>query len=159
MMHYFKSAWSGYLQPMLQRPKGLQVAALCYRNGPAGTEVLLVTSRDTGRWIIPKGWPINGLSSAEAALQEAWEEAGVRQGHCTGDIIGQYSYQKMQKDGWGMPVVTLVYAVHVDDIRDSYPEVDQRNRRWMPPDEAATLVDEPELQDMLNTFDPDALRG
>ena len=159
MMHHLKSAWSGYVQPMLQRPKRLQVAALCYRQGATGTEVLLITSRDTGRWIIPKGWPIDNLSSAEAALQEAWEEAGVRRGECSGRHIGTYTYDKRKKDGWALSVETLVYAVCVEDLRDEYPEVEQRRRLWLPPWEAADLVEEPELQRLLRTFRPDAIPG
>ena len=80
MVGFIKKAWSEVLHPMLQRPKRLQVAALCYRRDGDSKEVLLVTSRGTGRWILPKGWPIDGLDAGEAALQEAWEEAGVRKG-------------------------------------------------------------------------------
>ena len=62
--------------PMFRRPRSLQVAALCHRRTKAGQkEVLLVTSRGTGRWILPKGWPMRGKSDAQAAAQEAWEEA------------------------------------------------------------------------------------
>lgn len=159
MMHYFKSAWNGYVQPMLQRPKRLQVAALCYRGRGDDLQVLMVTSRGTGRWIIPKGWPMTGKTSAEAALQEAWEEAGVGTGRCSGRIMGSYTYEKRKKDGWGMMVDTLVYAVAVDTLSDSYPESTQRKRQWMAPALAATLVDEPELQRILQNFDPDTLPG
>ncbi|WP_136636613.1 NUDIX hydrolase [Pseudooceanicola onchidii] len=159
MMHYFKSAWSGYVQPMLQRPKRLQVAALCFRGSGDTTQVLLVTSRGTGRWIIPKGWPMTGKTSAEAALQEAWEEAGVEGGTCNGRIMGSYTYEKRKKDGWSMTVETLVYAVAVDDVCDSYPEADQRRRTWVTPQQAATMVDEPELQQILMAFDPDNIPG
>ena len=68
-------------QPPLQirgapkRETRAQFAALCYRRRKTGVEVLLVTSRDTKRWIIPKGWPMNGLTPANAAAQEAGEEA------------------------------------------------------------------------------------
>ena len=57
-----------------------QVAALCWRLRKGRAEVLLVTSRDTGRWVLPKGWPITGLSPQAAAAREAWEEAGVAEG-------------------------------------------------------------------------------
>ncbi|WP_407494705.1 NUDIX hydrolase [Pseudooceanicola sp. MF1-13] len=153
MIHHLKSAWSGFVQPMLQRPKRLQVAALCYRGADDDTEVLMITSRGTGRWIIPKGWPINGMNSAEAALQEAWEEAGVREGKTPGAPIGSYTYEK-KKNGWGMMVDTLVYPVWVKELRDDYPEAGQRRRKWVHPSEAAALVDEPELQRILEEFRP-----
>ena len=61
------------------RPERHQVAALCWRMGQGGAvEILLVTSRDTGRWVIPKGWPMDGKSASAAAAREAWEEAGVK---------------------------------------------------------------------------------
>ena len=113
MYHHLRSAWQGYVLPMLQRPKRLQVAALCYRGEGDKTEVLIVSSRGTGRWIIPKGWPIRGLTSAQAALQEAWEEAGVRKGRTTGEVIGSYTYKK-RKSGWAMLVDTLVLSlIHI----------------------------------------------
>lgn len=159
MIHHLRSAWNGYVQPMLKRPRRLQVAALCYRGSGKDLQVLLITSRDTGRWIIPKGWPIDGLSSHEAALQEAWEEAGVRRGNCTGRQIGSYTYDKRKKSGWCLQVETLVYAVCVEDIRDDYPEADQRRREWVSPREAARRVDEPELQRLLMNFDDAAIAG
>ena len=80
MQQLLQKFWSQTFLPMLSRPRRLQVAALCFRRTDTGCEVLLVTSRDTGRWVIPKGWPMEGKSSAESAAQEAWEEAGVHQG-------------------------------------------------------------------------------
>ncbi|MBB04803.1 NUDIX hydrolase [Pseudooceanicola sp.] len=156
MYHHLRSAWQGYVLPMLQRPKRLQVAALCYRGEGDKTEVLIVSSRGTGRWIIPKGWPIRGLTSAQAALQEAWEEAGVRKGRTTGEVIGSYTYKK-RKSGWAMLVDTLVYPVAVDDLRDDFPEASERRRKWVPPQKAAELVQEPELQELLRTFRPEAV--
>ena len=72
MIQHIRSAWDGFVLPMLQRPKRLQVAALCYRGDDADRKVLLVTSRGTGRWIIPKGWPIRGMNAPQAARQEAF---------------------------------------------------------------------------------------
>ena len=80
MKHQLRSVWSDYLQPMLKRPDRVQFAALCYDKDGPDRKILLITSRGTGRWILPKGWPIDGLDSPGAALQEAWEEAGVREG-------------------------------------------------------------------------------
>ncbi|TMV51704.1 NUDIX hydrolase, partial [Thioclava sp. BHET1] len=83
-------AWRSVVLPLVQRPKRLQVAALCFRGGGAATEVLLITSRDTGRWVVPKGWPMRGLDAAGAARQEAWEEAGVM-GRIAAEPVGRFS--------------------------------------------------------------------
>ncbi|SFC79907.1 NUDIX hydrolase [Tropicimonas isoalkanivorans] len=141
--------WQRFLRPMLQRPSGLQVAALCRREGASGPEVLLVSSRGTGRWIIPKGWPIRGLGSAEAALQEAWEEAGVRRGDADTEPCGTYTYHKRLAGGLAIPVETLVFPVRVKEMSDSYPEVRQRKRVWVSPKSAAEMVGEPELKQIL----------
>ena len=149
MIHQLKSVWRGYVMPMLQRPERLQVAALCYRTRPQGREVLLITSRGTGRWILPKGWPINGKDGAESALQEAWEEAGVAEATAASEPLGSYHFIKNQDNGTAEPVMTLVYAAEVRRLADQYPESHERKRQWMPPAEAANLVHEPELRDLL----------
>ncbi|EEB84735.1 NUDIX hydrolase [Roseobacter sp. GAI101] len=149
MMHAFKRAWSDVILPLWRRPKMVQVAALCYRETDCGKEVLLVTSRDTGRWIVPKGWPIDGMNGAQAALQEAWEEAGVSKADIEADPIGFYDYDKGLNDGLSTPVVAQVYLTRVRHIKDAYPEVGQRKRRWFTPQEAARLVAEPDLREIL----------
>lgn len=149
MVDILKKAWSELLHPLLQRPKRLQVAALCYRNEGDSKEVLLVTSRGTGRWILPKGWPINGLDAGQAALQEAWEEAGVRKGAVDGHAIGTYTYDKALDEGWSIEIETLVYPVEVEDMRETFPECRQRQRTWVAPAKAANMVREPELQSIL----------
>lgn len=138
--------------PMLRRPEGLQVAALCHRTTKAKLQVLLITSRGTGRWIIPKGWPIRGLGLAEAAVQEAWEEAGVINPRVAAKAIGRYSYVKTMQSGLPRPIQTLVYSAAVDQMANSFPESHERQRKWASPQEAATLVDEPELKAILHGF-------
>jgi 8-oxo-dGTP pyrophosphatase MutT (NUDIX family) len=149
MMNQLKSVWTGMVQPLLSRPKRLQVAALCLRGDAALREVLMITSRDTGRWILPKGWPIDGLTAPGAALQEAWEEAGVKTGTITQEPLGSYDYDKRLNGGVPVAVEVKVYAVTDVRMADDYPEADVRNRRWMPPTEAAQLVDEPGLRAIL----------
>lgn len=152
MIHQLKSVWSGYVMPMLQRPDRLQVAALCHRGTGPDTEILLITSRGTGRWVLPKGWPIKGLDAAGSAMQEAWEEAGVRDG-VTGDTpIGSFVYQKGLTGGWSVSVNTLVFPVEVKELRDDFPEAEQRRRNWVKPAQAATMVNEPELREILEAF-------
>lgn len=144
--------WDNFLSPMLQRPKRLQVAALCYRERDEGREVLLVTSRDTGRWIIPKGWPIRGLSSAQAAKQEAWEEAGVSKGAMADTSIGTYTYDKTLSSGMPVPVETLVYPLEVTNLKENFPESHERQRKWVSTSDAAGLVQENELKSILRNW-------
>ncbi|MGB0440750.1 MAG: NUDIX hydrolase [Paracoccaceae bacterium] len=145
----FHKIWGDFIALMLQRPKRLQVAALCHRGDGEDRQYLLVTSRETKRWILPKGWPIRGLEMNEAALQEAWEEAGVKGGDVSDAPVGLYTYHKRKSSGWAIPVETLVYSVCVNDLVDRYPEVNQRIRKWVSADAAATMVDEGELQSLF----------
>jgi len=136
------------VQPMLRRPPRLQVAALCTRQGAEGTEVLLITSRGTGRWILPKGWPMPGRSLAEAAAQEAWEEAGIR-GRPEPEALGRYEAQKTTDGGLELPCMVEVFRIAVEAVTDSFPEAGQRRRRWLAPSLAAGLVQEPGLRALL----------
>jgi len=149
MMNHLKVAWGDYVRPMFQRPKRLQVAALCIRDGKKGRQVLLVTSRGTGRWILPKGWPIRGKDAAGSALQEAWEEAGVAAGRSQDKAIGTYTYSKSYPAGMSVPVETLVFPVTVEKMSDRFPEAHERKRKWVSTDEAANMVSEPELKTIL----------
>ncbi len=149
MTHWFRNIWEEVARPLFLRPRRVQFAAMCTRQTESGTEVLLITSRDTGRWVIPKGWPIDGLDGAETAAQEAWEEAGVRAKTVRKEPVGHYTYDKILKDGSAQPVLTTVYHVAVADLSEDFPEADQRTRNWVSPETAATLVAEPELQSLL----------
>ena len=151
MSSVLSAIWSETIQPMFRRPPALQLAALCHRKTKKGVEVLLITSSN-GRWIIPKGWPIDGKNASEAALQEAWEEAGVRKGTVMGKALGLYNYDKELKGGLPVAVETLVFSVKVNEMRDDYPEASQRERKWVSPAEAANMVQEPQLQDMLRSL-------
>ena len=131
---------------MGRRPAAMQVGALCLQAG--SDRVLLITSRDTGRWIIPKGWPMAGRSLHGAAALEAWEEAGVR-GHVGRHEIGRYSYDKRQDSGYGVPVEVRVFLFHVTGLADDFPEAAQRSRRWFDAATAADLVAEPGLKSLL----------
>ena len=136
---------------------GTQFAALCWRARRGGVQILLVTSRGTGRWIAPKGWPIEGLTPAEAAAQEAWEEAGVV-GRADERCLGLYTYSKVLREGGrevgGLPCAVSVFAVEVERLARDFPEAGQRRRRWMSPGEAARRVAEPELARLIAGFDP-----
>ena len=152
MTNGLKKAWASLVRPMLRRPDRLQVAALCYRGEASARKILLVTSRDTGRWIIPKGWPITGKDAAGAALQEAWEEAGVKKGDIADEPLGTYGYEKELSTGLPVQVETLVFPVEVTKLTDKYPEADERDRKWVSPENAAKMVNEPELKALIRQF-------
>jgi 8-oxo-dGTP pyrophosphatase MutT (NUDIX family) len=129
-----------------------QYAALPWRRGADGkVEVLLITSRETRRWVIPKGWPIKGLSAAKSAAREAFEEAGV-EGDAGKKKLGQYIYDKRLRSGRMQAVRVGVYGLLVNVERDDWPEKGQRDKLWTTPAQASSLVDEPELQVLLAAF-------
>lgn len=135
-----------------------QIAALCYRLVKGKPQILLITSRSRQRWIIPKGWPMPGITAAEAALVEAWEEAGVR-GRIQDICIGLYGYIKVdERNGQSLPCVVNVFPLEVKALAKDFPERKQRQRRWFSPKQAAKRVAEPELQQILRNFDPHQLR-
>ena len=134
-------------EPDRSEPSG-QCGALCWRLHRGHVEVLLITSRDTGRWIIPKGWPHDGKTAAGAAAQEAWEEAGV-EGLVTEAPLGLYSYDKMLKPGTALPCIVTVFALRVARLRRRFPERRERRRKWFDAAKAARKVAEPELRALL----------
>ncbi|WP_197918141.1 NUDIX hydrolase [Thiosulfatihalobacter marinus] len=143
------NALSSVVGPLLRRPKRLQVAALCLKGEGSGKQVLMITSRDTGRWVLPKGWPIDGYDAPGSALQEAWEEAGVKEAEIDPDMIGTYEYAKRLTGGAAVDVEVQVYSAKVDKLVDQFPESDERSRKWVSPMDAANMVQEPGLQELL----------
>ena len=132
-----------------------QFAALPWRRNAQGeVEVLLITSRETRRWVIPKGWPIKGKSSAKSAAREAFEEAGVK-GKVAKAPVGGYAYDKRLKSGRLQHVRVTVFALEVESEADVFPEAAQREKLWAPTAEAARAVAEPELMVLLATFHPE----
>lgn len=152
MVDFLKTAWAGVIDPLIRRPARVQSAALCYRTRKGAKEVLLITSRDRGRWILPKGWPIDGLDGAGTAAQEAWEEAGVQPAKVKRKPVGQFHYAKVLNNGASAPVEANVYSIEVKELADDYPEAHERTRNWVAPKAAAELVEEPELKEMLRAF-------
>jgi 8-oxo-dGTP pyrophosphatase MutT (NUDIX family) len=136
---------------------GQQYGALCWRLHSDSVQVLLITSRDTGRWVIPKGWPMSGKTPWEAAEIEAWEEAGVT-GQIDQSELGTVSYLKKKTFRGDIPVRMHVFALEVEDLCDSFPEKHQRKRKWMSVDQAASCVREPELQDIILSVEELVLR-
>jgi 8-oxo-dGTP pyrophosphatase MutT (NUDIX family) len=116
-------------------------------------EVMLITSRETYRWVIPKGWPLMGQSGPASAAEEAREEAGV-EGEVDSQTIGTYPYVKRLKDGEVRPLTVEVFALRVTRELSDWPEQGQRQRRWFTLAEAAQSVDEQELAEIIRTFSP-----
>ncbi|WP_010141112.1 NUDIX hydrolase [Oceanicola sp. S124] len=143
--------WNSVLLPVLARPARYQVAALCHRGDGSKLRILLITSRDTGRWVLPKGWPKRGHDAGGTALEEAWEEAGIKP--CgRPELVGRYHYHKRLDGGLPVPTRVEVFAIPVSGLHDDYPEKGQRKRHWMTPAEAASSVAEPELAALLARF-------
>jgi 8-oxo-dGTP pyrophosphatase MutT (NUDIX family) len=131
----------------------VQFAALPYRLAPGGTlEILLVTTRQTRRWIIPKGWPIKGLKPPKSAAREAFEEAGVR-GEIGMKSIGVFTYDKVLDEG-GIRVncEVKVFPLLVKRQSEAWPEFGQRAARWVEPGKAVSLIREPELKALVEKF-------
>ncbi len=137
-----------------------QYGAVCfrYRSDGAKIEVLIVTSRDSGRWIIPKGWPMQRKKPHEAAAIEAWEEAGVR-GKVRKKAIGRYTYLKILDDGDVVPCIVDLFQIEVTEVRDDFKERGERTLAWVSPDEAARRVREVELKSLLVEFTPKGRRS
>jgi 8-oxo-dGTP pyrophosphatase MutT (NUDIX family) len=133
------------------KPCRLQVAALPWRKTKHGVEVMLVTSRDTGRWVLPKGWPEFGEQFCEAAAREAGEEAGLR-GAISSQEAGRYYYSKGLADGGNVPCEVLVYPLEVDDVADKWKEKGERKRKWVSPAKAAEMVAESDLGKVILAF-------
>ena len=128
-----------------------QIAAACLRTSSKGREILMITSSN-GRWILPKGWPIDGKSDAETAQQEAWEEAGVRKGEPSEEPIGTYDGTKRFDNGIEIPCRTEIYKIDVTDSTKKFPEANDRSRKWMSIGRARKLVDEPGLRKFLKSL-------
>ncbi len=112
--------------------------------------MLLITSRETHRWVIPKGWPMRDRKDYQAAAREALEEAGIS-GRIRKRPLGAYTYQK-RLVGHVEPCRVMVYVLEVEKERVTWRERDQRTRQWFKPSDAADNVDEPRLAAMIRSL-------
>src|SRR6266850_551987 len=131
------------------RPILNQAGVIAYRILDGRVQVLLMTSRDTGRWIIPKG-NINGRSTpSKAAEKEAYEEAGVR-GTITSSIpLGIYTYFKQLESGEARAAAVEVYLLRIKEQLKKWPERGERKLSWVSTKEAVGLVEEPGVVPLL----------
>jgi uncharacterized protein len=138
-----------------RRPAIRQIAALPYRtdaNTPDDpVRIMLITSRETKRWVLPKGNPIEGLSDHQAAAHEAFEEAGLKGITCP-TPLGRYEYRKRRKNGASLMFGVTVYPFVVTEQVGEWPECEERDTRWFTLAEAAASVDEPDLSALILSF-------
>ncbi len=140
---------------MAKRHKGqalTQFAALPWRLTDDSLEICLITSRGKGRWILPKGWPMDQVTPAVAAAIEAREEAGLI-GEPDDRCLGVWSYEKRggkTRDAH----MALVFPVNVTQVLEDWPERGERKRKWFSPANAAAKLRAPELRQIILAFDP-----
>lgn len=137
--------WTGAVKKPVTKK---QYAALPWRLSGGAREICLISSRETGRWVIPKGWPIKGLTPAETAAREAYEEAGLG-GQVSKKPIGEFEYGKRLNSGKVQPTRVEVFALEQMVQHPDWPEQGQRRLQWFSVPEAAEAVDEPELKDII----------
>ncbi len=130
---------------------GIQYAALPYRLEGRRLRILLITSRGTRRWVIPKGWPIGGLTPQETAATEAAEEAGLV-GRVESEPLGSYSYLKRTKGESSRAVQVIVFPFLVEATSETWKEQGQRVTRWLSCQSAAAAVGEASLKRLIRQF-------
>lgn len=131
-----------------------QFGALAYRvDGKEGLQILLVTSRDTGRWVVPKGNPMLHRTGAETAAEEAFEEAGVR-GEIGASAIGSFRYRKRTRLLLAVTAEVRVFPLRVERLLERWPEKHQRRRQWFTREDAAGAVAERGLKRLILGFEP-----
>ncbi len=139
------------------RQAGALPYRLAARGSDASVEILLITSRETRRWIIPKGNIDFNMAPHAAAAVEAEEEAGVR-GKIGKTPIGRFCYRKGLASGISVGAKVVVYPLLVTIDLDDWKEKSWRERRWFPLTEAAEAVAEPDLRDLIRAFDVESLK-
>jgi 8-oxo-dGTP pyrophosphatase MutT (NUDIX family) len=142
---------SDSVSPTGSRVSNVQYGALPWRRTREGLRVLLITTRNTHRWIVPKGWPIGGLPPHESAALEAFEEAGVR-GKVGEEMLGSFNHRKLLKTGEMIACRVHVYPLEVDEIHAKWIEKDDREIQWCSIEEALAQVSDPGLRRLIVKF-------
>lgn len=133
-------------------PVSVQHGVLPYRFTPDGElEILLITTRRSRRWIIPKGDPIKGLTPPNGAAREAFEEAGVR-GSVAGKPFGAFRFRKTDEGAPGLLCQVKVFPLLVKEQMKDWPEAQQRTTQWHKPEEARAAVDDEGLKLLIARF-------
>ncbi|MCX2722967.1 NUDIX hydrolase [Roseibium salinum] len=147
-----RASWWQSITLLFRRPARLQVAALCHRERNGKREVLLITTKTTHRWILPKGWPDLSMEAHRTAAIEAFEEAGVV-GKAHEEPFASFSSHKGGRAGFRIRTEVLVFLVDVESTTEDYRDRGERDVRWVPIDEAIRLADDPGLVDVLRKLD------
>jgi 8-oxo-dGTP pyrophosphatase MutT (NUDIX family) len=131
--------------------RNIQYAALPWRGTAGGLEFLLITTLNTKRWIVPKGWPLDGLAPHATAAREALEEAGIC-GTIEPDALGSFGYEKVRKTGETVSCTVLVFPMRVETQRKRWSEKGARELRWCSTEEALERIDIPDLRSIIERF-------
>jgi 8-oxo-dGTP pyrophosphatase MutT (NUDIX family) len=142
---------SDLLSRTASRVSNIQYGALPWRRSPEGLRVLLITTRNTRRWIVPKGWPVEGLRPHEAAALEAFEEAGVR-GNVGEEMLGSFNHRKQLKTGEVVACRVHVYALEVTEAHAEWVEKNDREIQWCSIEEALAQVSDAALRRLIVKF-------
>jgi 8-oxo-dGTP pyrophosphatase MutT (NUDIX family) len=118
-----------------------QAGAIPFEHRKVILHVLLITSRGSGRWVIPKGGIEPGFTARQAAAQEAFEEAGIK-GELDPKPLGSFTYVKRLKSGVSKPASVEVYALRVEKQLKKWPEQAERQFEWMQIEAAMAAVQE-----------------
>ena len=145
-----KKAPARRIRPKLPRYRQYGVIPIRLGRGDQ-LEVLLLTSRGTGRWVIPKGWPMRNRTPAGTAQREGYEEAGVKGELWSRRPVGAYRYRKTDEKFTG-EILVRVFVLTVEEQKKDWPERGERRTRWFPIRAAATKVAEPELAKLLRAI-------
>ena len=147
-----QTSWLQNILLLFRRPSRLQIAALCHRLRDGQREVLLVTTKSTQRWILPKGWPILSLNAHHTAAVEAFEEAGVI-GTALKKPFASFQSHKGGEGGLRLRTEVLVFLVDVESTTSIFPDKEERDVRWLPIQEAARLASDPGLAKVLRKLE------
>lgn len=146
-----RPAWVHRILTVFSEPPRRQVAALCYRKQKGKLEVMLVTSRGRGRWILPKGWTDLEKAAHETAATEAFEEAGII-GSARRKPFARFRSEKLMDTGLSVPTNVDVFLLKVDKQKSEFPESGQRKLAWMPIAKAIERTDDPGVRKVLQLF-------